>query len=430
MPDKKSNLELAYDAFKLWIGDPKTRIPKLLIVAGIPLVASPWWQPVINGLVVKYLDVNQSILDFAETSLVVSGWLLILLGIVLYIRATRRPQIHLPATVNEAGSDLILDSSVSPSVQRNALTALGQLCTAAIDVPRVHLEGVVAEKQAETAARVKLIERNANDLASEMSVPAEYAKQAVRKFGERIIQEQINLDEVGARAAEQINQDAANAAGPATPEQDVPPINPDWLNQFEQEARNVSTEEMRLLFGRVLANEIQRPSSFSIKTVKLLRELDTRAAALFQKLCTCSISMRAGPQHLIDARVPALGGSAGSNSLQAFGLSFDQLNVLHEYGLIIPDYNSYFDYRMCILRNGSVPIGFTHQNSLWGLVPEEERKPEQDFRIHGVAFSRVGKELLPVVDIVPDQKFAQALQEFFAKQKLKMVPALPPPKAE
>jgi hypothetical protein len=37
----------------------------------------------------------------------------------------------------------------------------------------------------------------------------------------------------------------------------------------------------------------------------------------------------------LDARVISLGGNTGSNALQAYSLSFDELNVLQEYGLII-----------------------------------------------------------------------------------------------
>lgn len=425
MTDTKSKFEVAYDALKLWGGDPKTRIPKLLILAGLPMVASPWWQPLVNGLAVKYLHVSQELLDAAETSLVASGWTLVVIGVLLYLRATRSLQSSQLSGAATESTELSLPKNIHPDVQRNALTALGQLCTAAIDVPRVHLEGMAAEKQAETDARVRLIERNSEELASDMAIPPEYAQQAVRKFGERIIQEQINLDQVGSNAAEQIGLDAE--ASERSPDEggDVPPINPDWLNQFEQEARNVSTEEMQLIFGRILASEIQQPESFSIKAVKLVRELDSRTAALFRLFCSCCISLRAG-QHLLDARVPSLGGNAASNSLQSHGITFEHLNVLQEHGLIIADYNSQMGYEMCIARNGTVPIGFTHQNRLWGLIPDEDRPADQKLPISGVMLTRVGKELLPIVDVQPSPNYTQALAEFFVKQKLKMIPVQPP----
>ena len=48
---------------------------------------------------------------------------------------------------------------------------------------------------------------------------------------------------------------------------------------------------------------------------------------------------------MLDARVPSLGGNAAQNSLEAYGLGFGNLNVLNEHGLIIADYNSWFDDR-------------------------------------------------------------------------------------
>ena len=52
--------------------------------------------------------------------------------------------------------------------------------------------------------------------------------------------------------------------------------------------------------------------------------------------------------HIIDCRAITLGKQAADNSLQSYGLHFGVLNVLNEHGLIIADYNSWFDYKMCV----------------------------------------------------------------------------------
>jgi predicted transcriptional regulator len=85
----RTNLEIAYDAFRLWIGDPQTRIPKLIVIAGLTLIAAPWWQPILNGLAVKWLNVDQATLDRTETTLLISGWCLVMLGVYLYVHITR-----------------------------------------------------------------------------------------------------------------------------------------------------------------------------------------------------------------------------------------------------------------------------------------------------------------------------------------------------
>ena len=138
---------------------------------------------------------------------------------------------------------------------------------------------------------------------------------------------------------------------------------------------------MRLLFGRILAGEIRKPGTYSIKTVKTLGELDQSAATLFKKLCSlCIVFEIPGGEHVLDIRVPSMGGNAASNVLRSYGLSFDQLNILHEYGLIIPDYNSWYDYKLCVVNeNPLVTLPFRHQGRRWVLLPTAGWKAQEEF---------------------------------------------------
>jgi hypothetical protein len=323
------------------------------------------------------------------------------------------------ATVTDLVEGMIGGGGIPAPIRRNLFKAFGQLCSAAIDVPIAYLEGVGAEKRAEAQARVKIISTGADQIAAQMQVDPEYARAAVKKYGQRIIREQVNLDKVSVAAARELqgsNVDAEKADEAA----EIPPISDDWLNTFEKEASQKSTEEMQLLFGKILAGEILRPSSFSLKTVKLMGELDSRAANLFQRLASLAVSLRVSGT-IVDARVVSLSGSAAQNSLQDYGLGFGTLNLLHEFGLIIPDYNSYMDYRASVVVGSNVSLPFTFQNRQWALLPPEERAPQQELRLNGVALSAAGKELLDIVDIVLDEEYSAALEAFFGKIKLSMV---------
>ncbi|MFM2315017.1 MAG: hypothetical protein RLZZ04_4293 [Cyanobacteriota bacterium] len=325
------------------------------------------------------------------------------------------------ASAYDAVTDLVTGSSIPAPIKKNAFKAFGQLCTAAIDIPVSYLEGIATEKRAETQARVKIISTGADQIAKQMDVDPEFARVAVKKYGQKIVREQVNLDKVSEIAAHQIHQDVVHSKTKSDETTDILPINEDWLNNFEKEASQKSTEEMQLLFGRILAGEIQRPSSFSIKTVKLLGELDSHAATLFRHFCSLCVSLKVDTIY-IDARVPSLGGHPSQNALQNYGLGFGQLNILHEYGLIIPDYDSYMDYRMCIANeNNQVGLPFSHQNRNYGLLPSTERPNNQEFRLAGVALSRSGTELLKIVDIEPSNNYMTALMEYFAGQNLHML---------
>ncbi len=322
------------------------------------------------------------------------------------------------ASVSNALTDLV--TGIPAPVRNNALKAFGRLCTAAIEIPAVYLEGIAEERRAESSARVRLIKAVADQVAGQLTVDPSYAHAAVKKFGARVLREQINLDMVSEAAAADLRSKAEPAESGSTAKNDGPAISEDWLNAFEREASQKTTAEMQLLFGRILAGEIRKPTRFSIRTVKLASELDTSTASLFLRLCSLSISLRA-KTHILDARVFALGGNASVNSISQYGLNFDQLNILHEYGLIIPDYNSYYDYSLAVTNSqGLAPLGITYQNRTWVLVPSTERAPDQELRLSGVRLSKAGVELLPILDLQVDDSYTAALTDYFSKINLQL----------
>ena len=174
-----------------------------------------------------------------------------------------------------------------------------------------------------------------------------------------------------------------------------PSISDDWLNAFENEASQMSSQQMQLLFGKILAGEIRKPTSYSIKAVKLMAQLDNRAASLFRLLCSLSVSLRLPHfNFFLDARVVSMG-NAGQNSLQSYGLGFDALNTLQEYGLIIADYNSMMDYKASVAHDGLVAIPIFSQDKPYGLIPKTATPQPQALNVSGVAFLRLERSCFP-----------------------------------
>ena len=325
------------------------------------------------------------------------------------------------SSVLDVVTDLVLGATIPTPIKRNAYKAFGQLCSAAIEIPVAYLEGVAAEKRAETEARIKIIGRSADQIAQQMKVDPEYARVAVKKFGQRVIREQVNLDMVSAIAAGELKE-TTNATDQRVGSGPEKTIDDDWLNNFEKEASQKSTQEMQFLFGRILAGEIKKPDSYSIKTVKILGELDSTVAKLFKKLCSvCVVLEIPDGSKVFDIRVPSLGGNAATNALNKYDLGFDQLNILHEYSLIIADYNSWFDYKSCVVKkNNQIDFPFLHQSRHWALLPSPDRVENHELKLSGVALSRAGRELLRVVDQDTMDEYTEALKEFFESRKLQM----------
>ena len=255
-------------------------------------------------------------------------------------------------------------------------------------------------------------------MAERLKVPEELVEAAAEKFGEKIVREQINLNRVGRVALLELQ-----SSQPQGSQVEQPDVDEDWLNAFEREARDKSSEEMQLLFGKILAGEISRPSTFSIKAVRTLAQLDGETAEKFRLLCSLTISYRLGDGRIqIDSRVPSLGGDAAKNALAEFGLGFGDLNNLLEHGLVIPDFNSYMDYRGGIAFDNSVQAPIGYSGKLLALKPLAGWDKTREFRVHGVALSKVGRELQSIVDVIHLAAFDKRLSEYLRAQGLEFAP--------
>ena len=216
------------------------------------------------------------------------------------------------------------------------------------------------------------------------------------------------------------------AAG-ALPTGEVPDVEPDmaWTAAFSSGAQNISDEEMQQTWARVLAGEVERPGSTSIRTLSILRELNQEVALLFKRLCSLAVSLRVRDQWL-DQRVISVDGDPGNNALAKYGLGYSNLLVLKEYGLITGEFRSFFDYRMCVATRDSsgvwnFTVPFCYQGLTWGLESEEGRTATDQLPIAGVDTTRAGKELSQVVenlDTVTD--YDTALKDFFIQHGLRM----------
>ena len=329
------------------------------------------------------------------------------------------------ASVPDFISDLVADAAIPAipaPVRRNALKAFAQLCSAVIDIPVAFLTGKADEMRAETAARIKFTNVSAAQIAEQMQTDPEYARVAVHKFGQRVLRDQVNLDMISQRTAIDLQGGSDSIDQPASQQADNV-INDDWLNAFETEAKQKSTEDMQLLFSKILAGEIRRPGSYSTRTVKILGSIDQNVANHFVKFCSMSVATFG------DIRVPSLGGNAVNNVLQPYGLNFATLNLLNEHGLVIPDYNSRNELTPCIAlpievkgaEGQAVCIPFNYQSKHWILMPKSNDNIGKKLQIDGVALTQSGRELFNIVQVEPMEHYSRELTKFFESKGFSML---------
>jgi hypothetical protein len=54
-----------------------------------------------------------------------------------------------------------------------------------------------------------------------------------------------------------------------------------------------------------------------------------------------------------------------------------------------------------------------HAGSQWALVPKDDSKVSDDFKITGITFTKSARELLPIVDVIPNEEYNKALAAWF-----------------
>ncbi len=73
----------------------------------------------------------------------------------------------------------------------------------------------------------------------------------------------------------------------------------DWLMRFFDAVGNISNEELQILWGKILANEISRPKSCSLRTLDMIRNMSSEEAKTFSVLCR--YIMQSGNSYYIDS---------------------------------------------------------------------------------------------------------------------------------
>lgn len=209
----------------------------------------------------------------------------------------------------------------------------------------------------------------------------------------------------------------------------------DWTARFFSSVQDVSSEEMQILWAKVLAGQVEKPGSTSLRTLGVLQEMDRNTAKLFEKFCSMCMFLETY-DGVYEGRICSLGKHAGKNSLESFGLNFEKLNQLQEYGLIISDYNSRRDYspliqtqRIEIMDNPPhYHLPFRFQKNLWILSQAYTNKRVREIKINGPSLTISGLELSRVVECKPAPDFTEKLQDFLQTKNLRMMEVNTTPK--
>jgi hypothetical protein len=151
-------------------------------------------------------------------------------------------------------------------------------------------------------------------LAKAKSKVTQIEKRAIQRLLAEGQRNQENMESILAQAVPQIEENAR-------PDE----IDDDWLTNFFEKAKLTSDEEMQFIWSRLLAGEVNNPSTFSKRTVNLVAEIEKRDAQLFAKLANFTWDIGGYKPLVYDSE---------DEIYQNSGINFTTLNHLDALGLI------------------------------------------------------------------------------------------------
>lgn len=172
----------------------------------------------------------------------------------------------------------------------------------------------------------------------------------------------------------------------------------DWIRRFFSSAEDVSSEQMQMLWGRVLAGEISRPGMYSLRTLDFLRNITTADARLLEQAAT--FSLRLGGGQFI------LPGALLVDALPSAEFNLSSLIPLGELGVV-----SQIEIEWWLFGSqDSASKRLTHVIEDGDFKLELTRKsPAKPVRLTGWNFTRIGCDLLQLVDRKPKREHMQLL---------------------
>lgn len=105
------------------------------------------------------------------------------------------------------------------------------------------------------------------------------------------------------------------------------PVDEDWISRFFNIAKDVNSEEMQCIWGKILAGEIASPGSFSLRTLDTIRNIGKKEADAFQKILP--IVVKGGGTFFI---------TSDNDLLKKYGIIYSEILLLKECGLINSDF--------------------------------------------------------------------------------------------
>lgn len=178
------------------------------------------------------------------------------------------------------------------------------------------------------------------------------------------------------------------------------PVDDDWTTRFFKITEDISSEEMQLLWGKILAGEVVKPGTYSLRTLEQLKNITKGEAETFAKIAQ-SVVISGDSAFLLNP-------DKEKYLEKEFNINFSELLLMRDLGIIHPndleftvdnavhDETDVFIYGpACILLERSIGV------------------PAQSIQV--AVLTAVGRELVNLITIEPKQAYIKKIASLFKR---------------
>lgn len=155
----------------------------------------------------------------------------------------------------------------------------------------------------------------------------------------------------------------------------------DWFIRYYEASGDISDKEMQVLWAKILAGEIEKPSSYSLRTLDVLRNMSKEEAECFVKICNASIKIES-KKYVIPA---------DQDYLSKNGIDYSDILMLEEIGLINSGSGIHINDD---LESNTEYILYVYGSLIVRAIASEKRK----LSLRVFLFTNVANELATLID--------------------------------
>lgn len=180
-------------------------------------------------------------------------------------------------------------------------------------------------------------------------------------------------------------------------------LSKDWYLRWSEIAQNTSKEDLRIILSKILSGEIEKPNTFSYRTLDFIKNFTASELLLFKKLAILSSGNRVyiSKSNLNDG---------------FFDFSYDQIMKLIELGFLQHSITTVAKFGD-LEKDSIIPVSFRS----FGVRIFITDNKKTDFNLPILSFTSIGIDIANLLEAEDRDKvrFAKYLEEFieFAKTK-------------